>query len=163
MIDTSQYGDEALREHLKDVIEPLKNAPKEQLLERLWSVVTYIASATEHVSEAELQTTLTDVFRESEEMMMTIAEKWRQEGEEIGIQKGEAIGIEKGREKGREEGARIMIVQLLKARFGPVSDELVALLETCEIAQLDALVNIGLEASSPEAFASDLVKLRDQL
>lgn len=171
LVDTSQYDDKMLRgvqsdslqaslfllkyiyderlnSHLGDVMQPLVSVAQSEVLDLLWAMLTYMTSATDNVGEAELRTTLTDVFRETEEIMMTIAEKWRLEGEEIGIKKGEEIGIKKERQK--------TIVQILSSRFAPVSEDLQKQIERCDLEQLDELVNLALEADAIHEFVDQL-------
>lgn len=176
LVDTSQYGDEMLREvksnslqaslfllkyiydehlstHLDDVIQPLTQVSQAEVLDLLWAMLTYLTSAADNVSEAELRMTLTEAFRETEEIMMTIAEKWRLEGEELGIKKGEELGIKKGTQN--------TIVQILESRFGSVFVDLQQQLEQCSLEQLDELVNLALEAETLDEFAGKLDEWRE--
>lgn len=126
---------------MADVIQPLTNAMPEQVLDRLWSIVSYIASAAEHVQEDELYRTMTSVFEEAEGVMSTIAEKW----------------IAEGREEGREEGALQMILALIRSRFGLVPEALQDILTDCTFEQLDDVLNIALEAGSLDDLVEKVV------
>ncbi|WP_114195058.1 Rpn family recombination-promoting nuclease/putative transposase [Edaphovirga cremea] len=72
--------------------------------EQLISVVNYMLQAGESEDPAALINTLASRVPQHEEVLMTIAEKLRLEGEQRGIQKGMQLGELKGREEGREEG-----------------------------------------------------------
>ena len=97
---------------------------------------------------------------------MTLAtrfEEWalqaRQEGLEKGLAKGLAKGLEKGLkkglEKGRTEGEARILQRLLVARFGPLSQETLAALNTASTAQIEAWTDRFLSAHSlAEVFAT---------
>lgn len=170
LIDTSQYSDDMLREiqsgslqaslfllkyiydetlsnRLQDVIQPLATEEHEQILSHLWAMISYITTASEHVDEGELHTTLASVFRESEEIMSTIAEKWREEGHNEGLKEG------------KEEGTRNTLRKLVQARFGSVSAEVISLIESCKLEQLDYMIDLALEAKTGDEFATRVATL----
>jgi hypothetical protein len=64
---------------------------------------------------------------EVQAMRMTWAEKLEAKGRDIGVELGKKEGLEKGmekgREEGREEGSRQVLLRLLGARFGPLSED----------------------------------------
>ena len=175
LIDTNRYGDEVLRDvesgplqaslfllkyiydkelstHLGEIFQPLRTLAPDELLQRLWSVVSYITSATEHVQEERLRETLTDVFREAEGVMNTIADKWLQQGIEQ--------GIEQGREQGIEQGALQMILRLLQTRFGVEPEEVQEMIGALNVEDLSVVIDLALDASNVDDFVE---RLRAQL
>ena len=57
------------------------------------------------------------------ELIMSIAEKLREEGMEKGIKKGIEKGIEKGKEEGKLEERKELIIEILNQRFGKEFDK----------------------------------------
>lgn len=171
LIDTSQYSDEMLREiksgslqaslfllkyifddalgsQLSKVLQPLTGIPQEELLDRLMAVINYIITATDKVDENEFQAMLTDVFRDAEDTMPTIAEKW--------FQQGEVKGHTEGHTEGRTEGALSTIVHLLRVRFGSISDGVLNTLKRFDMDRLEQVVALGLNAKSLDEFTERL-------
>ena len=60
---------------------------------------------------------------EGEEVMRSVAGILSPEAYEKGIQVGEEKGIEKGEAKGRGQNARIVLLSLVTAKFGPLSEK----------------------------------------
>ncbi len=96
------------------------------------------------------------------ELKMTLAtrfEEWafeaEQKGMQKGLEKGLQKGLEKGLEKGRTEGEARILQRLLVARFGPLSQETLAALNTASTAQIEAWTDRFLSAHSlAEVFAT---------
>ncbi len=65
------------------------------------------------------------------------------EGKEIGIEEGKEVGIREGKEIGIEEGdvrgRRLMLLNQLEAKFGPLPATVVQTMKRQSVAQLDAL------------------------
>ncbi len=57
------------------------------------------------------------------ELIMSIAEKLREEGMEKGIKKGIEKGIEKGKEEGKLEERKELVIEILNQRFGKEFDK----------------------------------------
>lgn len=79
------------------------------------------------------------------ELKMTLAtrfEEWAQQHRQEGLEKG----LEKGIAKGRMEGEARLLQRLLVARFGPLSQEVLAALNTASTAQLEAWTDRFLSA-----------------
>lgn len=58
--------------------------------------------------------------------------------------------IQKGLQKGLDEGERAMLQRMLRARFGPLPDAVVARLETAELAQIERWADHVFLIASPE-------------
>ena len=95
---------------LKGVIELIRKISEEGDIEYIESMLYYVIEKadTEKVegifSEFKKAVTI-----KHQEVVMTIAERLREQGKEVGIQ----IGIEKGIEKGRQEGIRKVVTNML--------------------------------------------------
>ena len=63
--------------------------------------------------------------------------EWTEEWKRQGIQEGIQEGIRKGRQEGRQEGEVILLERLLVKRFGPLSDDTHARLQSASHAQLE--------------------------
>lgn len=72
--------------------------------EQLTSLINYMLQTGETGNPGELLSTLASRVPEHEDILMTIAEKLRLEGEQRGLQKGMQLGEEKGRQEGILEG-----------------------------------------------------------
>ena len=86
---------------------------------------------------------------------MTIAEelirKGRQEGLQAGLQAGRQEGLQDGIARGRTEGRRETLRKLLELKFGPISAELVAVVQSAEAPELERYLERVLTADSPDA------------
>ena len=88
-------------------------------------VLMYIIEVADDVKLGDLGWIDAAVETPDGEVLMTLAERLRQEGHERGLHQGLQQGLQQGREEGREEGQeeragrqRAMLLKLLKIRFG---------------------------------------------
>ena len=65
-------------------------------------------------------------------------------------------GSEEGREEGREEVATLLLLRLLAHRFGAVSEEIIAKVQTLTFAQAETLVDQALTAATLADFVAHL-------
>ncbi|MBV7339591.1 hypothetical protein KFU94_67545 [Chloroflexi bacterium TSY] len=154
--------DEALAERLSAILEPPANLPTEQILDHLLAMIKYLSSVTDRVSQGEVTNTISSVYQNTEEIMHTLADQWRQEREDIGYKRG----IDEDEKKGREEGEAVVrrtILQILDSRFEildqrfePMYKFVADKLETCRLEELNDLVNYALEAFNLNAFVQRL-------
>ena len=139
--------DDALADRLPDVLDPLRQLPEDEVLDKVWAIVRYITSAAEQVNEEQLYSSLEEVFDDKEGLMGTFAEKWMTAGKEIGFQEG----LEKG-----ETVVRRTIKQILELRFDSVPRQVISELAERNLDELNNLVDIALEATSIDEFLAQL-------
>lgn len=112
------------------------------------------------------------VLRESpwyQEILEEGLEKGRQEGLKLGLEQGLERGLERGLEQGLEQGveqglrqgAQRQLVRVIEHQFGSVPPDVPARLRDLSVAQLEALVEIALDADSLEEFLDHLATDRD--
>ncbi len=86
------------------------------------TLLTYMFRVIDPVHHDQLRAKIRQLGRHAEEIAMTIAEQWYEEGRNEGIAKGREEGIAKGREegiaKGREEGRIAALRSQLSSKFG---------------------------------------------
>jgi hypothetical protein len=79
-------------------------------------------------------------------VIMTLAEKLRQEGEQR--------GLEKGLEQGREQGQRDLLLKQLQLRFGELNAESTLRVQEASVFELEAMVERVLTAQTLEEVLS---------
>jgi len=122
--------------------------------ERRWQavclVLEYCLKVDRDVTEQDLQVLFADSdLPEAQEAIMTLAEKWLQQGWEKGReegwekgrqegrQEGREEGREEGRQEGRQEGQRLLLVRQLRLRFRRLPRAVVARIEAAGPAELE--------------------------
>jgi len=100
---------------------------------------------------------LWDFFREEVEEMRyaSFIEDWLEEEHHLGVQEG----IQQGVKQGRKEGAAQILRKVVLKRFGVLPSWLVEAPDGWTPEQMDALVDIALEAETAEEFESRARKL----
>ena len=78
------------------------------------AMLRYLVSATDRITERDLQEAVEAVIPEGGALMMTIAQQWLERGLQQGLQKGEQRGQRAGLRQGLLAGIRLG----LKLRFG---------------------------------------------
>ncbi len=68
--------------------------------------------------------------------------------EQIGIEKGLLQGMQQGLVQGRAEGEAYALRRLLQKRFGPLSEDVLARLQTASIDELELWLDRALDADS---------------
>jgi flagellar biosynthesis/type III secretory pathway protein FliH len=79
------------------------------------------------------------VIEEGARLTPTIAEKW--------VEQGIEEGIKQGRQEGRQEGQQVVIVRILRRRFGELPAELEGQIGRLGLEPLAGLVDLALEAT----------------
>ncbi|WP_428269554.1 Rpn family recombination-promoting nuclease/putative transposase, partial [Haliangium sp.] len=155
-----------LRLHFAD-ISHLLHAPGG--MASLREVVYYLWTLDDEVTPERLIEELEPVVgQEIEHPMRTVAQQLEQrgfdkgydkgfdegrdkgfdEGRDKGFDEGRDKGFDEGRDKGFDEGRRLLLVNLLEARFGPLPDSIRARVERADAASLERWGTQLLSASS---------------
>ena len=146
--------------------------------EFLKTVLSYIIAASSNVKPEDLDKVLKSLlpYIGGENIMMTLAEYYRQEGRQEGMtlaehykleglqegwQKGKEEGKQEGREEGRQEGRiegqRIAIRRILDSRFGILPPDLILMIDAIENSdELDRLLTAAISANSAPDFMKNL-------
>lgn len=107
--------------------------------ERVAFVVRYFLEVNEFLVTEDLERTLAEgLGRGAESSVMTLAEKWRKEGEARGEARGEALGEVRGRASA--------LTRVLRTRFGSIPEELLTRLQNADSATLDCWLDRALTA-----------------
>jgi len=98
--------DQGFSGKLPDIFSLLKDlSEKETGLQYFESLIKYVFSNVEDITTEEFKSIISNTLSEEKgDMIMTLAEKLRNEGLEKGLEKGLEQGLEKGLEQGREQG-----------------------------------------------------------
>jgi predicted transposase YdaD len=122
------------------------------LLRRLWAgpngeravtlLVTYLWSVSPDLEPAALRAKVKQAVPETEELLMTIAERYRQEGRQQGLQQGVVQGL--------LEGQRRTLERQLARKFGQLTDAARARLEAADGAELEQVAERLLAADTLE-------------
>ncbi|MCB9796024.1 MAG: Rpn family recombination-promoting nuclease/putative transposase [Alphaproteobacteria bacterium] len=128
-------GDAAFEGHLARWGEVFRRAATEGGLHALRWVFSYIVEVYQRPETVEALRTLAieALDEDAQELIMTIAEQWRQEGLEQGLEQGLELGLEQG----RVVQARELLLRLLERRFGALSE---AVRERVAAAELPTLI-----------------------
>ena len=179
LCDLSQYSDSDIKGEvlLRIVFMIFKHLYTGELVERLPSILglldeledkktglEYLSVLLRYLSEQKVVPMNTEQLKEVVEkalpkggdIMLSLAEQWKEEGYEEGIEQGKKQGIKQGKKQGLEEGkavgeretAREMFLRLLEARFGAVPVGLVLRTEKLLTEQLKRLFNLAINATS---------------
>jgi len=95
-----------------------------------------------------------EVLEEQEKMRYVTSveqlysEKWMQQGMEQGMQRGLLQGRAEGRLEGEQSGEAKALRRLLQKRFGPLSDDVLARLQSASIDELELWLDRALDADS---------------
>ena len=110
-------------------------------LEHIETLLYYLSETSEHIQPEEVIVKLKELpeTEEIQEVVMTLAEKWREEGEQRGI------------EKGIEKGEYLLISMQLKLKFQSNAAKYQQKLETASKAQLELIAERILTAPSIES------------
>ncbi|MFO1429679.1 MAG: DUF4351 domain-containing protein [Candidatus Competibacteraceae bacterium] len=113
-------ADAQLAERLPGIISLLRELSEQQtLLDYLETLLRYLATATDKLSERDIGQALKEVLPVLEEKFMpTLAEKWLEQGRQEGLAKGHT----KGHTEGLQAGERRILLRQLELRFGSLPD-----------------------------------------
>ena len=102
------------------------------------AALQYLVRVSEGVHEEDIRWLADELSQESEEVIVTLADRWREEG------------LTRGREEGREQGRRSMLLKMLRLRFGEIPDGVVARVGAACLDEIDSWAERVLTAASAE-------------
>ena len=135
--------------------------------EFLKTVLLYMLAASSKIHHKDLEKELKNRLRAigAENIMMTLAEYYRQEGLQEGWQKGKQEGIQEGKQEGKEEGIQegrkegqiVAIERILSSRFGTLPQDMIEMIEAVDdLEELDHLLTVAISANSIPGFMKNL-------
>ena len=106
-------------------------------LEYIESMLYYLSETSENLEKDKVIRFFNELplDKSKKEIIMTLAEQWKQEGKQEGIQEG----IQKGIQKGRAEEKLNLVKKQLKIKFGSKANDYNRLLTECSLGQLDQI------------------------
>lgn len=116
---------------------------KQTGIEYFETFIKYIFNARVNFTKkdvGEIIDKISKTYPEGSELVMTLAEIFRQEGKEEGIKKGIEKGIEKGIQQGERRKSLNYAVKLLTKKFGKLPEEYKEKLNNADIEILDLIV-----------------------
>ncbi len=125
--------------------------------EALVRILVYAFQCNEGVTPEGLEEWLNEAIEDPEgEVLMTAAERFREEGREEGWQKGHEVGLNKGlkaghkagHEAGHKAGRRSLLLRQLTLRFGDLSSEVVDRVQCATPEQMEVWAERVLTAKS---------------
>jgi predicted transposase YdaD len=116
----------------------------EQLLHYIWLV-------TPDLDFPDVHAKLLRELPETKDVVMTFAERLREQGRAEGEAKGRVEGEAKGRVEGEAKGRVEVLTKLMTLKFGPLSDDHASRIATATEQQLDVYIERILIAATPEA------------
>ena len=116
---------EAMRKQVTDLLSEIYGMPRHKGLRSLAMVMRYILEVTDTGAERLEELLTTEIASEASEVLMTTAEKLRQEGHEAGL------------EEGLSRGQRAVLLKQLGLRFGTIPPSARATIERADAAALD--------------------------
>jgi predicted transposase/invertase (TIGR01784 family) len=150
-----------LREHLVDILSLFRHLSRQDTgLEYLETVLRYLAGGTSKIKDEELWKAVATAFPKGEALVGTIAEKWVEQGKELGLkeglkeglEQGELLGLKKGRQEGRLEGERRAklkdLRQILTIRFDAPPPDFECRLEPLDLPALEQMITASLTLPS---------------
>jgi hypothetical protein len=116
-------------------------------LEYLQTILRYVSGSTDRISEDELKQVVTELFREGETIMPTLAEQWMERGRLQGL------------EQGRREAALNLLRRFLHHRFGIPLDHFDNEFQILNLTAIDRLSDSAFEVESLTEFEAVLTEL----
>ncbi len=124
---------------------------QETASEYIQTVLRYMAAGSDKLSEEELNMIVLKAIEEGDDLMPTLAEKW--------VEQGKEIGLKKGREEGQREATLTLLRRYLTTRFGVAVDHFDAALQPLDLPSLTALSDVAFEASTLAQFEAALAEM----
>lgn len=122
---------------------------KDTGLEYFETLMRYIFSARSDLTKSKYNEFIKKVettYPEGSEMVMTLAQLFREEGKEEGLSKG----MEKGLERGKTEALLKTAIKLLTKKFGLIPEELKTRISELDASTLDVMIDGILDYESLE-------------
>jgi len=129
-------------ERLEEIVSPLKELPEAERRKYFLPIAKYVSSAAVGMKPEQMREKLAAAFPERKGVnMQTVAEIWKQEGLEKGLQ----MGLEQGGQMAAAE----MAMQLLEHRFGQISERAKRQILRLPLAVLKELGGVLLDFATP--------------
>jgi predicted transposase YdaD len=116
----------------------------------LRAVLGYLAIVADALSPRAILAAVEAEAPEAKEIVMTLAEQWKQEGLLTGLERGRQEGLKQGIDKGRQEGLRALVAKQLALKFGPLSPQVESRVADAAPARLEQWAEKLLTATSLE-------------
>ncbi|MCG4580464.1 DUF4351 domain-containing protein [Clostridium cochlearium] len=116
---------------------------KQKGIEYFETFIRYIFNARANLTKkdvGEIIDKISKTYSEGSELVMTLAEIFRQEGKEEGIKQGIEKGIEKGIQQGERRKSLNYAIKLLTKKFGKLPEEYKEKLNNADIEILDLII-----------------------
>ncbi len=143
-------GEELVRKGVLDLLEELL---KEKTgLEHIETILYYLFKAGKNLDKEEIVCLIQELPEQPQlqEVMMTLAEQWKQEGEERGIQKGIQKGI--------QQGESLVVSKQLKLKFQATADPYFDLLDQTSQEELELIAERILTCDKIDAVFEGITK-----
>jgi predicted transposase/invertase (TIGR01784 family) len=101
-----------LKAYFKNVVELLKPIDKENNVDYICKIISYVAEVTEIDKEVFVETIKNGLKTLTEDKIMTLAEQFKQEGRQEGRQEGMHAGELKGKAEGKAEALKAVAISL---------------------------------------------------
>lgn len=98
-----------------DLVTEILEAPTGR--DALQAVLSYVLQVGDEASQRKFVKTVVEAVPETRELVMTLAQKWKNEGRLAGEKDGRLAGEKDGLKRGREEGERLVLEKLLTLKF----------------------------------------------
>ncbi len=163
--------DDDIADRLADILSELSK--QETTSKYLYTIMRYVAAATDKVSEEQLRETVTNLFSQGEKLMPTLVEQWlergrvegRKKGREEGRQEGRQEGRKKGRQEGRKKGreaAVSLLRRFLKHRFNTALDHFDPAFTPLDLGAITRLSDAAFEVNTLSEFEAVLAGLQTE-
>jgi hypothetical protein len=117
--------------------------------ERLDSFLLYTFKVHRHADRGTVRDRIAAVVGpKQEDIVLTVAEQFIQEGFDKGLEQGFDKGLEKGIEKGRTQEGQGLLLRLLGQRFGAVPDAIAARVNAASLAELEGWFDRAIGAAT---------------
>ena len=116
---------------------------KQKGIEYFETFIRYIFNARANLTKKDVREIINKIsktYSEGSELVMTLAEIFRQEGKEEGIKQGIEKGIEKGIQQGERRKSLNYAIKLLTKKFGKLPEEYKEKLNNADIEILDLII-----------------------
>ncbi|MBV1821564.1 DUF4351 domain-containing protein [Bacteroidales bacterium MSK.15.36] len=126
---------------------------KQKGIEYFETFIRYIFNARANLTKKDVREIINKIsktYSEGSELVMTLAEIFRQEGKEEGIKQGIEKGIEKGIQQGERRKSLNYAIKLLTKKFGKLPEELKTKISNLDTVTLEVIIGDILDYKSLE-------------
>ncbi|NSJ91082.1 DUF4351 domain-containing protein [Coprococcus sp. MSK.21.13] len=160
--DISRYTDEEIKGQAQlriiltifravEYLQELED--KQKGIEYFETFIRYIFNARANLTKKDVREIINKIsktYSEGSELVMTLAEIFRQEGKEEGIKQGIEKGIEKGIQQGERRKSLNYAIKLLTKKFGKLPEELKTKISNLDTVTLEVIIGDILDYKSLE-------------